>query len=124
MHLYKMKKFLPLAFLLLAGCGPDKQTQARLDKMDDRLVTLENAQTNNNTRLDLIEQEQTFQYKDIDSTKRALGSIALVAMEAHGVAVKVDSTVKLGRDKAGKRTAVVMEAASWIPFLAPFIKKR
>jgi len=119
-----MKTLFPLLLLALFSCGPDEATQVRLNNIDDRLVTLENAQTNNNTRFDLIEQEQTFQYKDIDSTKRALGSVALVAMEAHGVAIKVDSTVKLGRDKAGKRTAVVMEAASWIPFLAPFIKKR
>jgi hypothetical protein len=75
-------------------------------------------------RIHDLEQEQTFQFKDIDSAKRALGAVALVALEAHGVAVRVDSTVRIGRDKAGKRTAVVMEVATWIPFLAPFIRKR
>lgn len=64
-----MKHLLPtaLAFLLVVGCGPDEKTQALLDKMDDRIVTLENAQTNNNTRLDQIEQEQTFVYKDLST---------------------------------------------------------
>ena len=70
-----------------------------------------------------LQREQTFQFKDIDSTKRALGAVALVSFEAYGVAVKVDSTVKVGRDRAGRRTAIVMEAASWIPFLSPFIRK-
>ncbi|MFK5165298.1 hypothetical protein, partial [Propionibacterium freudenreichii] len=71
-----------------------------------------------------LQQEQTWQYKDIDSTKRALGAVSILALDAYGIAVKVDSTVKVGRDRSGKRTAVVMEVVSWIPFLAPFIKKK
>ena len=52
-----MKAYIFFLFLVLFSCGPDEQTQARLDRIDDRLVTLENAQTNDNTRLDQIEQE-------------------------------------------------------------------
>jgi len=120
-----MKHLLPaaLAFLLVVGCGPNEKTQLLLDKMDDRIVTLENAQTNNNTRLDQIEQEQTFQYKDNDSTKRALASVYVLTLEARGIALKVDSTVRVGRDRAGKRTETVMTALTYIPFLSQFIKK-
>ena len=119
-----MKTLFPLLLLALFSCGPDEATQVRLDKIDDRLVTLENAQTNNNTRLDQLEQEQTFQYKDIDSTKRALASVYVLTLEARGIALKVDSTVRVGRDRAGRRTETVMTALTYIPFLSQFIKKQ
>jgi len=118
-----MKNILPLLFLALFSCGQDQATLDRIAKLSDKVATLESAQAVNYSRLDQLEQEQTFQYKDIDSTKRALGAVYMVALEAHGVAVRVDSTVKVGRDRVGKRTAFVMEAASWVPWLAPFIKR-
>jgi hypothetical protein len=114
-------KNLLILLLLIAGASCEQSDSFRVNQRIDStnkalLIALH--------RIHDLEQEQTFQFKDIDSTKRALGVVALVALEAHGVAVRVDSTVRIGRDKAGKRTAVVMEVATWIPFLAPFIRKR
>lgn len=67
-----MKTFLPLIFLALFSCGQDQATLDQIAKLSDKVATLESAQAVNYSRLDQIEQEQTFQYKDIDSTKRAL----------------------------------------------------
>jgi len=117
-------KHLPiLLFLALFSCGPDQATLNKIAALSDKVATLESAQAINYSRLDQLEQEQTFQYKDIDSTKRALASVYVLTLEARGIALKVDSTVKVGRDRAGRRTETVMTALTYIPFLSQFIKK-
>jgi hypothetical protein len=66
--------FIPLV-LFLASCNDPatNEFQSRqIDSLKDRLYTLESAQAGSNSRLDAIEREQTFQFKDIDSTKRAV----------------------------------------------------
>jgi hypothetical protein len=67
-----MKTLIPFLLLALFSCGPDQATLDRINSLSDKVATLESAQAVNFSRLDQLEQEQTFQYKDIDSTKRAL----------------------------------------------------
>jgi hypothetical protein len=67
-----MKTLIPFLFLALLSCGPDEATLNSINALSDKVATLESAQAVNYSRLDQIEQEQTFQYKDIDSTKKAV----------------------------------------------------
>ena len=117
-----MKKFLPL-ILLLAGCT-NQALENQMAALNDKVQILESVQATSFSRIDNLEQEQTFQYKDIDSTKRALASVYVLTLEARGIALKVDSTVRVGRDRAGRRTETVMTALTYIPFLSQFIKKQ
>jgi hypothetical protein len=68
-----MKKILIL-FLFLFSCSTaEQERQAAFNAtVIDKFAQYDSAHAWNNSRLDDLEQEQTFQYKDIDSTKRAL----------------------------------------------------
>ena len=102
-----MKHLLPtaLAFLLVVGCGPDEKTQLLLDTMDKRIVTLENAQTNDNSRLDRTEQR-------IDTVESGLLFVGNVVM-------KHDSIVA---DKQWKRDRAERRGAFWGNLIKTIVK--
>ena len=100
-----MKTLFPFILLALFSCGQDKQTQARLDKIDERLVTLENAQTNNNTRMDQLEQQ-------VDTVASGLIFIGNMAM-------KHDSIVA---DKQWKRDRSARRGEFWGGLLKTIVK--
>jgi hypothetical protein len=119
---------LPLLLLFAACSAPEptpltsnKKMQSQIDSLKWAVNILANAaidqRVKDSVRFYQLEQEQTFQYKDIDSTKKAVRSVALLAL-------KNDSANRAGLNRAVKRTAVTMEVLSWIPWLSPFIKKQ
>jgi hypothetical protein len=66
-------KYIPLLLLIFSCSTADQEKQALFERtVIDRFAKYDSAITWHNSRLDDIEQEQTFLWKDTDSTKRAL----------------------------------------------------
>ena len=100
-----MKTLFPFLLIALFSCGPDEATQVRLNNIDDRLVTLENAQTNNNSRMDQLEQQ-------VDTVESGLIFIG-------NMAIKHDSIVA---DKQWKRDRSARRGEFWGSLLKTIVK--
>jgi hypothetical protein len=100
--------------VLIAACtNPSKEQQAmQMEALRNKIAVLEDAQVSTNSRLYDLEQEQTYQYKDIDSMKRAIVWVGNVAM-------KHDSAIA---DRDWKRDRSVRRGQFWGGIIKSLIK--
>lgn len=106
-------KYIFFLVVITACTNPSKEQQAmQMDSLRNRIAVLEDAQVSTNSRLYDLEQEQTYQYKDIDSMKRAIVWVGNVAM-------KHDSAIS---DRDWKRDRSVRRGQFWGGIIKSLIK--
>jgi uncharacterized coiled-coil protein SlyX len=108
-----MKNLLFPLFLLFASCDSTNYERQALinDSLRNKVFALENAQAITNSRLDDLEQEQAFQYKDVDSLKKAVVWVGTIAVKHDSIVAdkewKKDRAERRGRFWAGVVKTIV-----------------